>query len=138
MSTVAVFDAVLGNFRSVGADGFEFDGVKVPAGTTVFYNTVATNYDPNIFPHPHVFDIGRWLEDPKGRARPFSVLTFGAGPRNCAGQLFARTNLKTFISVLLREYEWDIDEKAQDMSVQFSPNLTFRDGGRATVRRRTA
>ena len=64
------------------------------------------------------------------------MLTFGAGPRNCAGQLFAKANLKVLMAVMLRGYEWDIREEAQDLSPRFTPNLCWGDGVLSSVTRR--
>ena len=93
-------------------------------------NTVATNYDSRVFESPFEFDPDRWLA---AKPRAFAMLTFGAGPRNCAGQRFAQLNLKCFLSVMLREFNWTIDESAQDMGARYTPNLCFGDGVLAHV-----
>ena len=94
-----------GNFRMAAVD-FEFDGVKIPKGTSIFWNVAATNYDDAYYVKPFEFRPERWIES---RRPPATALpTFGAGSRDCAGKLFARQNIKTFMSVALRGFSWNV------------------------------
>lgn len=61
--------------------GTELSGVPLPAGTNVHLMIGAANHDPDQFPEPERFDIGR---------RPNRHLSFGLGVHICAGNALAR------------------------------------------------
>src|SRR5205085_11940445 len=69
----------LGNRMTVEAIGL--GGVSLPAGTSVTLCIGAANRDPQQFPDPETFDIGR---------TPNRHLAFGTGAHQCAGMALAR------------------------------------------------
>ncbi|KAL1848922.1 hypothetical protein Daus18300_013431 [Diaporthe australafricana] len=62
----------------------EYEGVRIPKGTTVYMNAWACNYDPELWEDPDIFRPERWLEKPDA-----PLFTFGLGYRMCAGHLLA-------------------------------------------------
>ncbi len=69
----------INNRRSV--EDTEVGGVALPAGTTVHLMVASANRDPDQFPGPDRFDIGR---------RPNRHLSFALGIHICAGNALAR------------------------------------------------
>ncbi|CAM9433996.1 unnamed protein product [Pylaiella littoralis] len=59
---------------------------------------------PTVFKNPDKFDPDRFGADRQEHKQPFAYLGFGAGMHQCMGQQFAFVQVKTILSVLLREY----------------------------------
>jgi cytochrome P450 len=56
---------------------------------------LAPNYDPDVFPDPTRFDIHR---------KPKRILSFGAGPHHCIGNILGRTTITIAIRSLLARF----------------------------------
>ncbi|KAI1085699.1 cytochrome P450 [Whalleya microplaca] len=89
------------------------NGVHVPKGTTVLYSAETTNHDKNLWgPDAHVFNPERWLgagmAKTGGATSNFAMLTFGAGPRNCIGQDFAKATLKCLVTAMVATFEIEL------------------------------
>ncbi len=69
----------------------------VAAGDKVVTWYIAANFDPEVFEHPHRFDIAR---------SPNRHVTFGGGgPHLCLGQWIARLEVRVFLEALVRNIE---------------------------------
>ena len=73
----------------------ELDGVALPKGTLVTLCIGAANRDPEAFPDPDRFDVGR---------APNRHLAFGSGPHACAGLNLARVEGRIAIARFLARY----------------------------------
>lgn len=83
------------------AQDAEFQGQKVPAGSTILLLVGSANHDERIFPDPERFDIHR------DRA---PHLSFGYGIHTCIGNVLARLEGRVVLEELLQRMpEWDID-----------------------------
>ena len=83
------------HFRRTASADTEIGGVAVAAGDKVVSWYIAANFDPDQFPDPHRFDIGR---------TPNRHVTFGGGgPHLCLGQWMARLEVRVFLQALARE-----------------------------------
>ncbi|WP_427924604.1 cytochrome P450 [Streptomyces sp. cg40] len=78
--------------RYLSAD-MEFGGTTLTRGCTVMAEIAAANRDGTVFPHPDRMDL---------RRAPNPHLTFGYGPQICVGREFARNELRTVLTTLLR------------------------------------
>ena len=56
---------------------------------------LAPNYDPDVFPDPLRFDIHR---------NPKRILSFGAGPHHCIGNILGRTAITIAIRRMLARF----------------------------------
>lgn len=71
----------------------------IPAGTTVYGNHWAISRDPEVFPGPEKFDLGRWLTSDGKLRDDLKFPYFGFGRRVCPGQHVASRSV--FINTLL-------------------------------------
>jgi sterol 14alpha-demethylase len=65
------------------------------------------------FANPDVFDPDRYAPPREEHKLPYAYLGFGGGMHSCMGQNFAFVQVKTILSVVLREY--DIEMVAPDL-----------------------
>ncbi|NUS73539.1 MAG: cytochrome P450, partial [Corynebacteriales bacterium] len=70
-------------------EDLDLDGVKVPAGTQLFFSLYALQRDEEFFPNPDVFDPDRWLPERAKEVPRWAFNPFGMGNRQCIGEPFA-------------------------------------------------
>jgi cytochrome P450 len=82
------------HFRRTATVDTEISGVPVAAGDKVVTWYIAANFDPEQFPDPHRFHLGR---------TPNRHVTFGGGgPHLCLGQWMARLEVRVFLEAMIR------------------------------------
>ncbi len=98
----------------------------IPKGTVMIINTWALHHDESFWKDPAVIRPERFLDDngellPPDHPNRKHVLPFGAGPRVCLGEVFARTRLFLWTSSVVGRYKIkpapDSDEKWLDPTV---------------------
>ncbi|ONI83547.1 cytochrome P450 [Saccharothrix sp. ALI-22-I] len=79
----------------------DLDGVELPAGAEVIVSPHALHHDPTSFPEPHRFDPDRWAraDVPRG-----AFIPFGAGGRQCMGNVFAQTEIVITLATVLARW----------------------------------
>ena len=83
-------------------------GVTVPQGSAVMVLLGAGNRDPERFPEPDSFDVGR-------RGRP--AFTFGLGHHFCLGAALARMEGTIALEEILRRWPaWEVDRDAAKLA----------------------
>jgi len=85
----------------------EVGGTRILKGMVVRPSPLAPNYDPDVFPDPLRFDIHR---------KPKRILSFGAGPHHCVGNILGRTTITIAIKRLLARFP-----KAHMIDPNFTP-----------------
>eukprot|EP00752_Nemacystus_decipiens_P011638 g10333.t1 len=80
----------------------------IPKGDYVGTSPYLAMHLPEVFENPEKFDPDRFGPERQEGKQPYSFVGFGAGMHQCLGQQLAYTQVKTIISVLLREYKIDI------------------------------
>ncbi len=102
--TGRLYPPVINVPRGVAQD-VEFSGYTIPAGTQVRVGLAACHRLPGIFHDPDRFDPDR-LAPPReeDKQNPYSLVTFGGGPRVCIGQHFANIEVKALIAHVLPRY----------------------------------
>ena len=82
-------------FPRIAARDTEVGGTRILKGMVVRPSPLAPNYDPDVFPDPTRFDIHR---------KPKRILSFGAGPHHCIGNILGRTTINIAIRRLLARF----------------------------------
>lgn len=83
----------------------EFNGYLLTPGTRVIYSIAASHRLPSIFARPNEFDPDRFAPPrEEDRKVPYSLVTFGGGPRICIGINFAQVEIKALAAHVLRRY----------------------------------
>jgi cytochrome P450 len=90
--------------RGVVSD-FEFAGRQVNAGANVFVAIAAGHRLAGVFTNPDSFDPDRFLPPrEEDRRSPYSLATFGGGPRICLGINFAQVEVLALAAHVRRRY----------------------------------
>ncbi|MGM1059233.1 cytochrome P450 [Saccharothrix sp. Mg75] len=71
----------------------ELGGVRLPEGAEVIYSPHALHHDPASFEDPYRFDPDRWSPERAATVPKGAFVPFGAGSRQCVGNLFARAEI---------------------------------------------
>jgi cytochrome P450 len=82
-------------FPRIAARDTEVGGTRILKGMVVRPSPLAPNYDPDVFPDPTRFNIHR---------KPKRILSFGAGPHHCIGNILGRTTINIAIRRLLARF----------------------------------
>ena len=82
-------------FPRIATRDTEVGGTRIFKGMVVRPSPLAPNYDPDVFPDPLRFDIHR---------KPKRILSFGAGPHHCIGNILGRTTITIAIQRLLARF----------------------------------
>jgi len=81
--------------RRIATRDTEVGGTPILTGMVVRPSPLAPNYDPDVFPDPTRFNIHR---------KPKRILSFGAGPHHCIGNILGRTTITIAIRGLLARF----------------------------------
>jgi cytochrome P450 len=110
--TAAVIDEALRLFPPIGRIGrrplgeVALHDVTLPADSTVFISPFVIHRDPRWYQDPERFDPERWVAEVSARPR-FAWIPFGAGPRSCIGEHFARAMLVLTVATIARRWQLD-------------------------------
>uniref|UniRef100_A0A2N9F240 Cytochrome P450 n=1 Tax=Fagus sylvatica TaxID=28930 RepID=A0A2N9F240_FAGSY len=105
METLRIHPPVFGGFRKALKD-IEYGGYLIPKGWQVFWVSPMTHMDSSIFPEPSKFDPSRF--ENQALVPPYSFIAFGAGPRICPGNEFARIETLVTIHYLITYFAWKL------------------------------
>ncbi len=78
----------------------------IPKGDIVVTSPAAAGRIESVFKNPNEFEPERFGEERNEQKVPFSFLGFGGGRHACMGQQFGLMQVKTIVSVLLRNFEF--------------------------------
>jgi sterol 14-demethylase len=81
----------------------------IPKGDLVVVSPTVSMRLETSFPNPDKFDPDRFGPGREEHKLPYAYLGFGGGMHSCMGQVFAFCQVKTIISVLLREYDLEME-----------------------------
>ena len=99
----------------------EIGGHVVPAGSVVVVSPWLVHHDERWWRDAHVFRPERWLgPDPPNRLAYFP---FGAGPRMCIGEDFARLEAVLLLATIAARWRFELDPSHR---VELQPVITLR------------
>jgi cytochrome P450 len=86
------------------AKSFQYEAFQIPAGVRVAYSAYVTHRMEDVWSEPTTFKPERWDPSrPDYRAPgPFDFVPFGGGARRCIGYSFALLEMKTLLTLVLR------------------------------------
>jgi cytochrome P450 len=106
----------------------EFAGYTIPVGTLVRLGLAACHRLPDVFANPDAFDPQRFAPPrEEDRRVPYSLVTFGGGPRLCIGINFANIEVKALAAHVLRHYH--LEPASADPPVQVGLTATILPAG---------
>lgn len=86
--------------------------------TSVAVCNHAFHHNPDVWGTDHdVFDPSRW-DTPEVASKGRLLMHFGLGGRQCIGKTVAMTNIYKLMSTLLREFEFELEDKEKQAKVQ--------------------
>ncbi|KAL2802163.1 cytochrome P450 [Aspergillus granulosus] len=81
----------------------------IPAGTPIITTSYFVHMNPTIFPEPHKFNPGRWLEaSASGERLTRYIVSFSKGTRNCIGINLAYAELYLVIARMARQFDIEL------------------------------
>jgi cytochrome P450 len=87
--------------RAIGDD--QLGDFFVPAGTEIYISPYLIQHNSNLWDAPDHFDPDRMSSDSGLDRHELALCPFGAGPRNCIGELFARVEIQIHLMMLAKE-----------------------------------
>ncbi len=82
----------------------------VPAGTEIYISPYLIQRNPDLWEAPDRFDPDRMSRDNGQDRHELALCPFGAGPRNCIGELFARVEIQIHLMMFARALRLRYDE----------------------------
>lgn len=107
----------------------EYQGYRIPRGTTVLPNVWAILHDPNHYPEPLSFKPERFLDTQKNMAEGINQLpdaAFGFGRRMCPGRGFAADTLWIVVASVLSVYR--ISRALDESGKPLDPVVAYTSG----------
>lgn len=80
----------------------------IPEGDTVLVSPSVGMRLEEVFANPEQFDPDRYVPPREEHKIPYAYLGFGGGMHSCMGQNFAFLQVKTILSIMFREYEFEM------------------------------
>lgn len=121
--------------RHVFGDMAEVGEWRIPRGYTILVSILNIHADPDAFPDPDRFDPHRFVGT---KANTLSWIPFGGGTRRCVGAAFANMEMDVVLRTVLREFTIEPTVRAPEKWHSRGVAYTPKNGGRITVRRRSA
>ena len=89
----------------------ELNGYLMPKGTIVFPNVWSLHHDEKYWEDPWVFNPNRFLDENGDLVGPDHInkqrlLIFGAGRRQCTGEIFARNRVYILLALMLQNFKF--------------------------------
>jgi len=110
--TMRVTPLVVRHFRLCVKD-WEYDNVRIPAGTQVLIPVMPFHMDADVFPDPERFLPDRWLGEGGRQLGQYHWMPFGLGPRVCPGMRLATLEVKYVLAYILKRFRIGATEKTK-------------------------
>nr|XP_033808377.1 LOW QUALITY PROTEIN: cholesterol 24-hydroxylase-like [Geotrypetes seraphini] len=118
-----------GTSRYVAEDAV-IEGIKVPGGVPLIFNTFVMGRMDKFFKDPYTFDPERF--SPTATKPDHFYFPFALGPRSCLGQVFSQMEAKVVLVKLLQRFEFNLVPE-QSYEIMDLGTLRPRDGVVCTV-----
>lgn len=98
-------------------------GHQIPAGATVVLPQWVVHRDPRWYQDPLAFHPDRWTDEFRSELPHLAYFPFGAGPRRCIGDRFARLEATLVLATALQQYHLELPP---EMSLDVEAAVTTR------------
>ncbi|MEM9933805.1 MAG: cytochrome P450 [Bacteroidota bacterium] len=105
--------------EAIGEDIME--GVKIPAGSTIYLSFYALQRSPQYWEEPNSFRPDRF--SPENKIPRHAYMPFGAGARMCIGNHFAMMEMQILLSMLIRRFDIGL---LSDKPISMQPLVTLK------------
>ena len=105
--------------RRTAMNAFEYEGMEVPAYTTVLVGFAAPHFDSELFKDPDRFDIDRYLPPRDEHKQVGAFNPFGTGTHTCLGRRW--TELQLVLNVLLIAHHLDLEMVPKNYKLKINP-----------------
>jgi cytochrome P450 len=95
----------------------------IPAGSVVIVSPYLVHHDPRWYEDPEAFVPERWRDEERARRPRNTYLPFGAGPRMCVGEHFARLEGVLVLATVAQRWRLDL---VPGHRVELQPVVTLR------------
>ena len=110
------YDAPVRSIQRLASEDIELGGKMIRKDDRLRWFISSANRDPEVFPNPETFDIGRY---------PNPHVAFGSGIHHCLGATLARLEGQEALRLLVERFpKLNLEVPAQYLSYQ--PSITFR------------
>jgi sterol 14-demethylase len=90
------------------AETFEYAGYEIRKGAMVLVAPAVAHRMPEVYPEPDRYLPARYEDDPRGM---LGLIGFGGGVHRCLGVHFAYLEMKVILTMLLREYTFELVDR---------------------------
>ncbi|OTA57464.1 cytochrome P450 [Hypoxylon sp. EC38] len=110
-----------------------YNGMFIPKGTLVYYNTFAMSRDQTVYKNPDKFNPDRYIpKEEGGDGEPLLVGPFGFGRRVCVGRHLAQASVWIMMATLIATTDISkpigLDGKPIEQTITFSTGLSSHPG----------
>ncbi|CAK7217402.1 hypothetical protein SBRCBS47491_003153 [Sporothrix bragantina] len=110
-----------------------YNGMFIPKGTYVYYNTFAMSRDTAVYKDPEAFNPDRFTpKEEGGDGEPFLVGPFGFGRRICVGRHLAQASVWIMVATMVATMDISAplnpDGTPYDQPIKFSTGLSSHPG----------
>ena len=118
--TMRYYQPANGIFFREAMEDHMLGDIKIFKGTLLFTSSMTNHYNEANFPQPFEFKPERWLKEDGSfnTPKPYTWLTFSAGPRSCIGKQLAFMEMKLIVIHLLRQYELSMETQELTMKLE--------------------
>lgn len=109
--------------RRTAMNAFEFEGMEVPAYTTVLVGFTAPHFDGDLFKDPDKFDIDRYLPERNEHMQAGAYAPFGTGTHICLGRRWTEFQLVLNVLLIARHLDLEITPSNYKLKIDPFPKL---------------
>ena len=99
--------------------------IVLPRGTIAGMQNYVHHRDAEVYPNPDKFDPSRWIGIDASSDMEKALTPFSLGPRNCIGQILARTELLLATSLLFRKLDLSLNASMKDDDMEMEDRFNI-------------
>ncbi|XP_055390571.1 probable cytochrome P450 6a13 [Condylostylus longicornis] len=109
--TLRIFPPIATLHRSANKSYTLPNGQFIKEGTQVVIPVLGFHHDPEIYPHPEIFNPDRFKDEERQKRHAYSFIPFGEGNRICIGLRLASMQVKVGLISILSNFKLSVCDK---------------------------